>query len=347
MSRYQRLHSESSVQLHCHQRCRCVQNACNVHLSYGDGSGGFGSVVADTLSVAGLHVPNVSFASFYMQHRSTRAQLFQGPVAGLLGMAYWSLNCMDGVPGGYCTPTALDRLLQHAGLEDVFAVWVGEDGGCGQLDVGAPDPTVFHSQSLVWAELGPRRFYVLTLLSLSASCRTPSTSRHLVNDSPNSFGEAIVDTGTTLLLLKSPAYDRLRDYFYAAFCSLDRRLPFVCPGDRDTVWDQQFLRFWTLNATAVGRFPTLYFYFRAAESSRGPRGPGAAGVVGVALAPETYWSCFPALHTQRCYFGIHRSPSPVTILGDIFLRAHYVIFDRARGRLGFAALRPRSAPPPP
>lgn len=44
------------------------------------------------------------------------------------------------VPGGYCTPTALDRLLQHAGLEDVFAVWVGEDGGCGQLDVGPPSP---------------------------------------------------------------------------------------------------------------------------------------------------------------------------------------------------------------
>ena len=338
--RYNSSRSKTAVTVPCNDRCTCVDDRCHMHIRYGDGSGGSGHLQVDTLVVGGYDVPNVSFASLSTQTLKGGSALFREDMEGVMGLGYWSLNCLtDG--GTFCLPTAWDHFIQHRNLPNKFAIWVGDEGGSGTLDIGHTDPTQFHSHTIVWARIQRQRFYTLRMTALAAgpsAADSDESVSYLVNDTAEAFGDAIVDTGTTLLLLKRPAYEILRDYFQDEYCGGSApRLKYICTWAKAHVWDRQDISFWLLKEEEIHQYPTLYFYLDGPSDS----------TTAVAIPPAVYWSCVAFRDLRRCYFGIQSSPNDGTILGDVFLRRYYVIFDREAALVGFGGAKKYPPPPSP
>jgi len=216
-----------------------------------------------------------------------------------LGLGLPRLNCNP-----TCSPPAYEAVLND---EDTsiwgFGMCLGDVGGKLVLGSIGKEEKLYHGTLSSVPMLSTGLFgtyYSVGLAGISVG------GEPIKSTSYSPPRQAIVDSGTTLLLLEKDIWDTLVQFFQARFCSL----PGVCT--EETIFDRGVC----LTQPPQG-FPTLSFDFEG---------------VRLDLPPSMYFIQYKA---DVFCLGIQPA-NDRTVLGDTFMRAFYTFFDLARRRVAFA-----------
>eukprot|EP01065_Artemidia_motanka_P003111 TRINITY_DN11472_c0_g1_i1.p1 TRINITY_DN11472_c0_g1~~TRINITY_DN11472_c0_g1_i1.p1 ORF type:complete len:579 (+),score=137.77 TRINITY_DN11472_c0_g1_i1:85-1737(+) len=289
--------------------CWTPSSGCAFILSYADGSEARGDIVEDTVRLGPLTAEGVAFARIWRE--SPPGGFTNLEVDGILGLAGRDLNM-----GGAMEETVAVELTKQSGLPPLFSVSVGFQGrpGSGVLTLGGIDES--RVTDVQWTPLLPGGWYVVQL-----NCMTIGDL--VVTDDPDDFGDlTIVDSGTTMTLLPYSVMQRLRTVLLSGW----GHLPHVSAPHPYSIFDSGQC----FSDIDPEQFPSITFTF--------------AGGVAVTVTPDNYFStAFQDGLVFYC-FGItggdfpsqwHVAPTQ-TILGDTFMNAADVVFDRESGRIGFS-----------
>jgi len=205
----------------------------------------------------------------------------------------------------------------------------------------------------------PFDFYRIALVDMFVGSTEESIVPNTLGDTAKLFGRTIVDSGTTLLILANevPALKSTIHLFIRLFI---RSMQFIVDlrpiGLHQQVYANMFVYF-QLHFSHLphisgsntffdpGRcfvvpdpsvYPTIYFRFRRSESSPND-------VVDLALPPWSYlMNGTNALGMPCRFLGIVPNEGDNsyvgTILGDVFMQAFNIAFDRANKKFGIAPI---------
>eukprot|EP01062_Namystynia_karyoxenos_P019977 TRINITY_DN17557_c0_g1_i1.p1 TRINITY_DN17557_c0_g1~~TRINITY_DN17557_c0_g1_i1.p1 ORF type:complete len:560 (+),score=117.50 TRINITY_DN17557_c0_g1_i1:167-1846(+) len=300
--------------------CWSPSGGCAFILSYADGSEARGDIVQDTVSIGGLSAEGVTFARIWRE--SPPGGFTNLEVDGILGLAGRDLNM-----GGALEETVPSALLRSAGLPPLFSISVGFQGkpGSGALTLGGVDEARLQGAPVQWTPLLPGGWYVVQL-----NCMTLGGT--VISSDPEDFGDlTIVDSGTTMTLLPYAVMQRIKRVLLSDW----GHLPHVTAPHPYSIFDAGQC-FSDIDPSA---FPSLTYTF--------------AGGAAVTVTPENYFStAFQDGMVFYC-FGITGGDLPTqwrvaptqTILGDTFMSATHIIFDRDNARVGFAGAQVMGLPP--
>eukprot|EP01065_Artemidia_motanka_P031358 TRINITY_DN3769_c0_g1_i1.p1 TRINITY_DN3769_c0_g1~~TRINITY_DN3769_c0_g1_i1.p1 ORF type:complete len:547 (+),score=178.56 TRINITY_DN3769_c0_g1_i1:49-1689(+) len=307
--------------------CWAPTAGCAFRLGFADGSAAHGDIVTDTVSIGDLSAPDVAFARIWNE---TPAGGFSSlDVDGIIGFADRWLN-----RGGAREEMAHEAMLRRAGLPPMFSLSVGtHQSGTGVLTFGGIDPTRLDGQPTRWTPLLAGGWYVVQLNCVSIGGVPVSVN-------PEEFGDlTIVDSGTTMTLLPYTVMQSLKHVMKARW----GHLPHVIAPHHFSLFNpgQCF------SDIDPDVFPSVQYSF-------------AGGAV-VEVHPRQYFATAVQNNTTFYCFGLIGGELPSTwhvsdqqtILGDTFMAAAYVTFDRPHRRIGLSgsqvSYQPRgkcAAPPP-
>ncbi|KAK4538193.1 hypothetical protein CDCA_CDCA16G4218 [Cyanidium caldarium] len=285
-------------------------DACGFLLVYGDGSFALGALHTGrvTMNATGITVDPAYFGGILLDSPS-----FEHPdVDGIWGMAYPALACNPS-----CVTPLFDSMVQTGAVpRNMFSLCMTETGGAMVLG-GEAGPEI-RAGEYAWVPMMDKSrpmYYQVGLESLSVGDNGTSLLPGIRS--------AIVDSGTTLLVVSESSFRKLREHFQRHYC---RQVPGLC-GSRTWFDPQQCA---TLSDSQVARLPTINF--------------ALAGGVQLSLPPDVYM-IKAASHGRvyRCLGMQYLSGGLVAssiILGDTFMRRYVTVFDRAKSRIGFAESRP-------
>ncbi|VEU43251.1 unnamed protein product [Pseudo-nitzschia multistriata] len=224
--------------------------------------------------------------------------------AGGLGLLY-GLGRFDGILGlgfsslsvGLKTTVFENAIRQHAVDQPVFAFSLGrEDGEQGELTLGGYDASKFEGDDLAFVDLEEATYWQIVLDSVRAGENYDKTTA--ADGGPVT---AIVDSGTSFLVAPKAEADALARAVGAR--------PSLAPGE------------YTIGCDRVGEMPDLEFGIGGKTYTI----PGPAAVI------ESGGTCLLAL------LGRYANPlGPQWILGDVFMREYYTVFDYLGRKVGFA-----------
>jgi len=139
---------------------------------------------------------------------------------------------------------------------------------------------------------------------------------------------SIVDSGTTLLVLNEPLFDAFVNYVKANYCpSFPPQLRQLCSLNSQNVDIFSPGVCWTITIDEVMLFPTINIKLQ--------------NTTVLPLGPEYYFLEILNSDGSPTYcFGIAPGTGGLgTILGDVFMQAYNVYFDRANAMIGFAPVQ--------
>lgn len=273
---------------------------CGFSLKYADGSAASGSLIRDQIAWGRLKV-NVTFGGILYNSPN-----FERPeVDGILGMAYKALACNPS-----CFDPPFDALVTENLVNDVFSICMTSTGG--KLMLGGYDPRVsITSVNYVpLAHVGPKRYY---RVALSGSLLVDHTKLSMPD-----FRAAIVDTGTTLIVISTRAFRRLQTFFKKHYC----QVPELCGQDS---WFQSGMCV-SLTETDLNNLPNLAFVLGPTQDLK------------LELTPNDYMLKYTrAGKTYRCV-GIMGMDGlgGLVVLGNTLMQRYVTVYDRRNDRIGFA-----------
>jgi len=255
-----------------------------VETEYGKGSWS-GHVYRDVVSFPG---GPTTIAEFAVIDREKEFFLKNSVNEGILGLAYKSLAAENVEP-------LYDQLVHDRKLPDIFAMSLCN--GNGRLWLDEPDDEAFH-RPIHWTRIIHRAWYTVRMTGIDVGGRSLGLS-------PYSYPPAIVDSGTTDILLEPEIY-------IAVIAMLKRHGP---PVDE---------RFWNNYCVETDPFkwPYITIYLK---DMRG--GSFALTVLGKHYVRKQ--DQFYCLSIGAKQFG--------AVLGEVTMEGNVVIFDRANHRIGFAS----------
>ncbi|CAN8074691.1 unnamed protein product [Agarophyton chilense] len=320
-----------------------VPKACGFFLSYADDSGASGALAKGMVGIAGMTVP-LAFGAILRETDDFEAD----NVDGIFGMAYKALACNP-----TCVLPLFDTLVESGKVDhDIFSICTGASGGT--LVLGGSNPNLYEGdlQYVPMAHQGIKLFYGIRIHGMKIN-----------SDELNlpSFSKGIVDSGTTVLVVTTSAYGKIRSYFQSNFCNV----PGLCSGgysrlskdtgvlNRDDIdiihrnqnsttraddqtWFQPG-RCARLNDRHIAMLPTLTIMLDNA--------------INLELEPNEYMlryeseskNPFDGKVVYRClgisYLKNLEQMGNDVILGDTVLQKYYVEYDRENERIGFAEAR--------
>jgi hypothetical protein len=268
-----------------------VANGTTFNIRYGSGPvSGFYS--ADTVTVGAVSLPSYTFAEVD-NVKGLGPAYTVGKFDGICGMG-WDDISVDRVT------TPLRALVNSGSLdEDVFAFYLGSNGGVGELVVGGVNPNHYTGDFtyLPVAETAPGvyGYWALAMDDITIEGSSVTSAR-----------KAIIDSGTSLL----------------AAPSADIKAIAAAVG-----------------ATPLGKVPPLNKEYTIPCSGSGPNITITLGGLPYVLTKEDY----TLQNGPECLFAmtgldVPAPAGPLYILGDVFMRAHYVKFDVGQKRLGLAKI---------
>ncbi|KAG1140116.1 hypothetical protein G6F37_012176 [Rhizopus arrhizus] len=154
-------------------------------ISYGDGSSASGILGKDTVNLGGLKIKN----QIIELAKREASSFSSGPSDGLLGLGFDTITTVSGVQ------TPMDNLISQGLISNpVFGVYLGKEsnGGGGEYIFGGYDSSKFSGDLTTIDVDNSNGWYGITIDGTSISGSQVS----------DSFS-AILDTGTTLLILPS------------------------------------------------------------------------------------------------------------------------------------------------
>lgn len=177
-----------------------MPHACAFFLSYADDSGAQGALVQADVTVAGLTVP-LAFGGIL-----TETDGFENDnVDGILGMAYESLACNP-----TCVTPLFDKLLKEGLVErDVFSLCTARNGGT--LVLGGSSDRYYEGELQYVPMIGKavKQFYDVEINHVRIGGEKVTIP---------TFSDAIVDSGTTVLVITSKAYLAIKAHFQDKYC---------------------------------------------------------------------------------------------------------------------------------
>ncbi|OSX68580.1 hypothetical protein BU14_2546s0001, partial [Porphyra umbilicalis] len=286
--------------------------ACAFFLRYADESGARGALVTAPVGVA-----NVSTGLTFGGILADTPDFERPLVDGILGLAYPPLACNP-----TCVTPLVDALFADGQLAaDAFGICTGRAGGT--LTLGGADGSLYDGD-LAYVPLAPRsrhrpRLFYDVLVSGVTAGGVPLEVPDLAT--------AIVDSGTTVVVLAPAAFGALKAHFQTHYC----HVPGLCPpvpaprGRVEATWFQPGYCA-TLSDADVAGLPTLTFHL---------------GGVGLSLEPSEYMLRFAAGRLVYRCLGITfldglQSQEAQAILGNVLLVKYYAHYDRGGDRVGFA-----------
>lgn len=290
-----------------------------VKSTYGTGNGWTGTAESDTVQItSGIKALQMRFARITDQTTTAAGVgFFSGSDCtgnttdnahqGIFGMG----NAMDALPG---TDTYLDVLKASGQVSDAFAFEACDSGG--RLWLGGYDPTSV-SAAPVFTPLDTSQGYDLVTLSGIGIGQTQ------LNLTATDFGKTLVDTGTSIFLLPTAAFDTLTSSIEA-----DPNYSAVMP--KGFLSSSQFISAGTAQAQQLDALlPPMHLSF-----------PGVNGQATITVdlpASESYLTPFTYQGQPGYLSGISpvSSKSPTTVLGNSTMHSHVLIFDRANLQLGY------------
>jgi hypothetical protein len=280
--------------------------ACGFRLVYGDGSFAIGALHVGrlTLPETGLSVYPAFFGGILLDSSTFE----HTDVDGIWGLAYPTLACNPS-----CVPPVLDTMVQTGVIpRDMFSLCLTDTAGALVLG-GAAGPEM-RKGDYRWAPMTQRAirtYYEVGVESIKFGSNETSMLPEVRS--------AIVDSGTTLIVISSRSFGTLREYLQSRYCD---RVPGLC-GEK--TWLETG-RCATLSDAHIARLPPITVQL--------------SGGVELHIPPDIYM-LRARMHGQlfRC-FGIQHITGDLVdgriILGDTFMRAYVTVFDRENSRIGFA-----------
>ncbi|KAA8492561.1 Cathepsin E [Porphyridium purpureum] len=203
---------------------------CAFFLRYGDGSRASGALVRDEIRFAGS--PLESAVSAYFGAVTTDSDGFEhAGLEGILGLAFPPLACNP-----TCVTPLFDEMVRAGVVKhDRFTICLDRENGGGTLTLGEIDPRSIRSK-IQWAPLmHSRAKHLLALGDLFYAVRLASTVRVARKKVRMNWRAAIVDSGTTLIVVSSPVFARLQEAIAKDACR--NKVPGMC-GDALKSWFQ-------------------------------------------------------------------------------------------------------------
>ncbi|XP_053483368.1 gastricsin-like [Ictalurus furcatus] len=196
--------------------------------------------------------------------------------------------------------TIVDNMIQEGVIEEpIFAFYLSRDSESGsEVVFGGVDPSHYEGQ-INWVPVQHNSHWQLVFEGFEVN--------HHSTGWCDSGCTAITDTGTSLLLCP-PQYVH----------SLHKKLGAQQDSNGNYVFD----------CNAVSSLPTLTFVMNGAHLHL----PGTAYVLQDEDSNSNCQSGIRASHEE------YRNGYPYWILGDVFLRQFYSVFDQGNARVGFATL---------
>ncbi|KAB0358575.1 hypothetical protein FD754_002731 [Muntiacus muntjak] len=236
---------------------------------------------------------------------------------GILGLAYATL-----AKPSSSLETFFDSLVAQAKIPNVFSMQMcgaglpvaGSGTNGGSLVLGGIEPTLYKGD--IWyTPIKEEWYYQIEILKLEIGGQSLNLDCREYN-----ADKAIVDSGTTLLRLPQKVFDAVVEA--VARTSL-------IPEFSEGFWTGSQLACWTNSETPWSYFPKISIYLRDENSSRSFR---------ITILPQLYIQpMMGAGLNYECYrFGISPSTNAL-VIGATVMEGFYVVFDRARKRVGFAA----------
>ncbi|KAF5667045.1 putative endothiapepsin precursor [Fusarium heterosporum] len=265
-------------------------------IEYGDGSSASGHVVTDTVSIGGLSVKSQAVQVADKVHESFARQK---NVDGLLGLGFSSINTI--------TPKKQKTFFDHAKTEHSAGVFTADlqHDAPGTYSFGFINKTTYMGD-IAYTPVDPSNG-MWTFTSTGFAAGTDKVNKTSIT--------AIADTGTSLIWL--PELVNKAYYAQVEGAKVDETAGgWVFPCDAK-------LPDFTFNIGDKGiTVPGSYMNYASVEGPQGPEGTenkrAAAG-------------------SGSCFGGLQSSEgTDLNILGDIALKAAFVVFDAEKTRIGFA-----------
>ncbi|XP_042737922.1 pepsin A [Lagopus leucura] len=251
-----------------------------VYIAYGTGSMS-GILGYDTVAVSSIDVKNQIFG---LSESEPGYFFYYCNFDGILGLAFPSISSSG------ATPVFDNMMSQDLVSQDLFSVYLSKDGESGSFVLfGGIDPN-YTSKGIYWVPLSAETYWQITMDRVTIGEKYAAC--HLTC-------QAIVDTGTSLLVMPEDAYNRVI-------------------SDLGISSDDE------ISCDDISKLPDITFHINGYAFNL----PASAYVLN---------------EDGACSLGIENMGTPTEsgeqwILGDVFIRKYYVIFDRSNNRLGFSPL---------
>lgn len=291
----------------CSERGACCakesEEDCGFHLSFGDGSGASGCLVQDEMSWGGVSFPVVLGGILKDSPDFERKQ-----VDGILGMAYPSLACNPS-----CVTPPLEAMSAHLKMKNLFQLCVAEESGL--LVLGEEDPSLI-VEDIKWVPLhlaSPPSYYTV---SIAGNIKVGDKELPL-----SKLKKAIVDSGTTLIVLSKSSFKKLADHFKKNYCHVHG----LCGSDS---WFKP-AHCANLPDDQRKQLPTIVIPL---ENNVNLELTPNEYMINYASKGKDFW-CVGLMSLDSMSGGID------VILGNTVMKKYVTTFDREKHRIGFAKSR--------
>jgi hypothetical protein len=287
-------------------------HVCKFQMTYGGGGYIEGDVMSDQFRLSVEEGSLTSAVYIDLVRRCRPAKFFSSHYYnGIFGLG-------PDTDTGSTLPSPLKMILEEQHLPNIIAIYTGSTikKVAGVLTLGGVDPHAYVG-AIRYTPMVRRGceawMYCAEVRSLVVNGRT-------VVPDPRDFGVTLIDSGTTLTLLPRHVMRQIREFFQRHYC----HLPLVCKPKGATIFDGKCIK-----------APVLPVGFPVMEWSWD-------GDVTLKVPPEAYFikeTSNKGKATKFCFGleGVESVPgNPDSTLGDTFMAAAYVVFDRENKRIGFA-----------
>ncbi|XP_069495794.1 pepsin A-like [Ambystoma mexicanum] len=244
-----------------------------IAIHYGTGSM-TGVIGYDTVQVGSLVVTEQAFGVC-----TTEAPFFHKmPYDGILGMAY-PQDAHD-----RATPVFDNMWNQGLLPEDLFSVYLSEDGDSGSVMILGGIDSSYYSGDLNWVPVSRQRYWQITMDSITMNGNVIACDGGC---------QAIVDTGTSLIVGSASGVASIQNAIGAT---------------------QNSNGHYQVDCDSISSLPDITFNING---------------VGYPVPASAY------INEKHCTSNFHVT-TRFWILGDVFIRQYYTVFDRAANAVGFA-----------
>ncbi|XP_058383375.1 pepsin II-2/3-like [Diceros bicornis minor] len=255
-----------------------------ISITYGTGSM-TGILGYDTVKVGGIEDTNQIFG---LSEKEPSLSLLLAPFDGILGLAYPSISASDATP-------VFDNIWDQGLIsEDLFSVYLSSDDESGSVVIFGGIDSSYYTGSLHWVPVSEEGYWQITVDSITMNGESIACSGGC---------QAIVDTGTSLLVGPTSAIDNIQS---------------------DIGAKEDLLGEGVISCSAIYSLPDIVFTINGVEFPL----PASAYIL---EEDETCISGFEGM-------DLDTSSGELWVLGDVFIRQYYTVFDRANNQVGLASV---------
>lgn len=264
-------------------------------LTYGDGSSAVGELYSDDVLIGGYEAVNQTLGAAVTYSANFQAPTFNSD--GLLGLGFPQISV-------YGQPPVFQTLISDGAVpESLFGITLSSVSGKSELMIGATDTEMYNQSSMVYVSVSLAAYWQIRMDGLMRPGLNNSGDVVIANTT--SYAEAIVDTGTTLIVTSD---DNAQKYY--ADVPGAELVPSLGSG------------VWSVPCDSIGSIlPSITF-----------------GGQAFAVSSSTFNLGQVSDNSTNCVAGLAGGGSDYYIIGDVFLQNVYTVFDVGNSRVGFAKL---------